>query len=155
MARADYGTSLPKLNKRIRLPRLGIEVRIDSPDVNLPGIDDAVSLQLPLIYPPFRSVEEVIIWNQIQHFNPYWQPMVPLFGGPGVRGGTEVDFYNGILRYAVYADGPPHLIGGASEIDKLLRKSVQSLGLKVLSYRYRTPEEVISGFAGWYRDNIG
>lgn len=147
---------LKKQNEIKRLARLGlpsIRLSYDSPDLlaSLPPKDEF----LPEVYPPFRSPEEVLIWDKIQTYDNYWEPMIPLFGGPGVEGGTEIDFYNSKLRIALYADGPPHLLPGIAARDMSLRKSVESVGLKVLSFAYRTPEEVNKKFPGWYKENIG
>lgn len=147
---------LKKLNEIRRLARLGaanIRLSYDSPDLTA-GLPPPEFTVLPTVYPPFRAVEEVLIWNQIQEFDLYWEPMVPLFGGPGVEGGTELDFYNGKFRTAIYADGPAHNLPEIAARDHVLRKAVEATGLKVLSYKYRTPEEVIEGFANWYKENV-
>ena len=146
---------LKKLNEIRRLARLGvpnIRLSYDAPDL-LAGLPPP-KLNLPVVFPPFRSVEEVLIWEQIQEFDLYWEPMVPLFGGPGVEGGTEIDFYNGKLQIALYADGPPHLLPEIAARDHVLRKAVESAGLTVLSFQYRIPEDVIGGFATWYNEHV-
>ena len=148
---------LKKLNEIRKLARLGvpnIRLSYDAPDL-LAGLPTTQIAALPTVYPPFRSVEEVLIWNQIQEFDLYWEPMVPLFGGPGVDGGTELDFFNSKLRTAIYADGPAHELPEVAARDHVLRKAVEATGLTVLSYKYQVVDDVIKGFANWYKENVG
>lgn len=152
------GNGLPSLKENTRLLRLrkmGIaRIRVDSHLAPLPPEPPQEPEDLPLVYPPFQSVEEVWIWNQLQKIDPYWAPHVNLFGGIGVRGGTNVDFMNVKLRIALYADGPPHKIPSAMARDHYQRKAVEGAGYRVLSFDYTSLDDAKIRFRQWYNENV-
>lgn len=146
---------LPQLRKINALRRLGVQrFRIDRINIPLTQVPTDHEL-LPAVYAPFQSVEEVLIWERIQTYDAYWQAHIDLFGGVGVPGGTNLDFYNAKLKIALYADGPPHLLPSAIARDIVLRKEVENAGLRVLAFTYRLPTEVIRNFPAWYAQEIG
>ncbi len=148
---------LPRLKTRNSLPYLHIpHIYIERPDLFLPArapgeVEDIVLA----VYPPFDSIEEVVIWDYLQQFDPYWIPHIDFFGGVGVPGGTNVDFVNPQQHLALYADGPTHLLPLIAARDTVLRKAVESAGLKVLAFIYRDVSDVKKHFPSWYRDFIG
>lgn len=123
MVRAK-STRLPKL---ARLPSLPKE-KLPSP-ARLP--QEAV---VPIVvYYPFRSSWEVVVYRYFIKQHPDWTP-AKLLGQWGVAGSTEADEYNDTLKVAVYIDGPVHEFRYRTGRDELLRAQWKALGVRVVSW---------------------